>query len=194
MPGGSNARAPLVALIDESIATDGDGAYVVASVLVEQRAKDEIRADLRRLLPPRHRFHFHAEKPETRRAVLGLLDECSQRCMVYRVKPSPTRSHETARGRCLSCLLGDLRDLPVHEITLDSRNEHNDARDRSHFVAARHAGWLHPDAVYGHARSATEPLLWLADALAGAALAAARGHHEYIRTLSGAQLLVRRNP
>ncbi len=145
MPGGSVARRPLVALVDESISVTGTGTYVVAAAVIEQRQKDSIRADLRRLVPSRHRFHFHAEKPQTRLAVLSLLSECAETAFAYRVTPAPSRANEKARERCLNALWSDMSPQPMRELILDSRAERNDARDRLRIVTAQRSGRLRTD-------------------------------------------------
>jgi len=197
MVGGHSGRKPLVALMDESILRAGNGVYLVGTVLIEERQKGTVRADLRRLVPPRHRFHFHAEQRRTRLAVMGLLAECAERSLVHRVSPAPQRRHEASRRQCVAGLLADLREADVRELIIDSRDSHkprNDLRDRSQILATIQAGRLPPELAYHHVHAGDEPLLWLADALAGAGLAAERGCRDYLDALPADRLVVRNTP
>jgi hypothetical protein len=66
---------------------------------------------------------------------------------------------------------------------MDGRQEHNDARDRARILDAVRDGTLAPGVTYAHVRASSEPVLWLADALSGAALAALRGRPQYLRAV-----------
>ena len=66
-------------------------------------------------------------------------------------------------------MLWELWQDDVDQVVIESRQEHNDRRDRATISRAQRARQASPSLHYGFAKPATEPVLWMADALAGAA-------------------------
>jgi hypothetical protein len=176
----SSRAEPLVGLVDESIDIPGRRCYIVAAVIIAQGDKADVRRALRGMLPPGRSFHNRAEKEGTRRAVLQLIGGVARSVFIYRCIPAP--DGEKARDACFAAMWPHLRSRPVAELIIDSR-ETNDGRDRSRLIAAGQKGHLSPDLRYAHVRAHGEPLLWLADALAGAALAEFRGRRTFLGAL-----------
>lgn len=99
--------------------------------------------------------------------------------------PSPRKS-EQARVRCLWNLLSHLRGRDVRTVVLESRQEHNDRKDRRGILAAQRAGVATPGLVYRHGRPKEEPLLWLPDAVLGAVgMSIADKQHDLLELLPG---------
>jgi hypothetical protein len=94
------------------------------------------------------------------------------------------------RSRLLGQLLEGLPPAVV-DVLIESRQAHNDRVDRQVIAAAQRAGRASPDLNYRHARPLEEPLLWLADALAGAVMAGVRKDAQYVERLAGCQLVLR---
>lgn len=69
-------------------------------------------------------------------------------------------------------------------MVIESRQEHNDRKDRREILGAQRAGVASEGLRYRHARPKDEPLLWLPDALAGAiGTSIADGDQELLRLL-----------
>jgi hypothetical protein len=183
----------VIALVDESIGVSGEGCYIVAMVVVPTEKRDVVRRRVRRVMPsPNQRFHFHRETPATKFGMLGLLGEVSTRTIAYRVTPVGTRRQAQARAQCLKALALDLDG--VTELLIESRESNNDAVDRRLIAHAVRRGDVTPTMDYGHRRPADEPLLWLADALAGAVLADSRRRRRFLQALPEGCLTIRANP
>jgi len=94
-------------------------------------------------------------------------------------------------GLYLKALLWDAGRLGVDDLVLESRQEHNDQKDRQTIMWAQKAGWASADLRYGFARPRDEPLLWVADAMAGAVSAdLAEESDSYLKALQPRQILV----
>jgi hypothetical protein len=101
------------------------------------------------------------------------------------------RDHTLVCAHLLAGLLDDLADKGITELVLESRQAANDVMDKEVIAAARRAGRISTDLVYGHQRPSEEPLLWLADALAGAVMARVRGDPGYLASLPATRLVLR---
>jgi hypothetical protein len=67
------------------------------------------------------------------------------------------------------------REGPDGSYVIESRGDRDDRRDRSTIVAAQKSMRASPTIAYRFERPSVEPMLWWADALAGAAALATRG-------------------
>ena len=130
----------------------------------------------------------------TRLAVLRLLGEATAASFAYRVSPAPSRHNESARQRCLNAFIEDLPAIRASEVVIESRQALNDHRDRRVFQDAHLAGRLASRVHYGHQAPGAEPLLWLADALAGAVLADSRRQRRFIQSFPEGHFRVRDIP
>lgn len=88
--------------------------------------------------------------------------------------PDP-RKQERVRARCLERTLWELGTAGVADVVIEARQERNNQRDRRIIVAAQRAGKVHAALRYGFVTPDVEPLLWIPDAMAGAATAALSG-------------------
>ena len=141
--------------------------YVLA--LIDEVDVEEARGATRSLLLPRsRRFHWNAEDVSQRRRMLATLRASVRNLRVYACRPMPRTKQERARALCLNRLLWDLRDYAVERLVLESRQERNDRKDRLTIVRAQKACRA-PALDYAFAKPVAEPLVWLADAGAGAA-------------------------
>ena len=183
----------MIALVDESIGVAGDGFYVVAMVLIATEQRDIVRRRVRHVMPSANqRFHFHRESAATKLGMLGLLGEVAAHAVAYRITPAPTRHQNEARDRCLNAMAADLGG--VTELLLESRDAMNDVRDRRVIAGAVRRGLIAPGVEYGHRRPREEPLLWLADALAGAVLADGRHQRRFFQALPDGCATIHENP
>ncbi len=162
--------------------------YVIgAGAIVHDAAA--VRAEIALLFASRQRpFHWVQEGAVVRHAMLDLIGRLG--IEVYAVISAAESSHhlEVVRERCLRELFRVTRALKPSSIVIESRERSTaivgqNRLDFTTMIDARHAGELLPSVRYEWARK-SEHLVWLADAVAGAALAAERGDVSWIDRLS----------
>ncbi|HZT66112.1 MAG TPA: hypothetical protein VFA11_10025 [Acidimicrobiales bacterium] len=157
------------AFVDESLRMSGEGLYVVTAVVVTEdpdRCRDAIRSVL---LPRQRRFHWRDESEAQRKAMLDALAALELPVYGYVRRPVPRRRQERARALCLNRMLWDLgQELAGAELVLETRQDRNDRKDRQTIIRAQKAGIAPPDLRYRFEHPGGEPLLWAADAAAGA--------------------------
>lgn len=184
------AEPPCTALVDESFrrGRDGKGYFFMAAVLVPDEQHAPITHRLRaHVSPGQRRWHFRDERSASRRKFLAAVAELHDLEVVALAFCCPTpsqRKSEQARVRCIWNLLVELHDRGVQTVVFESRQEHNDRRDRREIIAAQRDGVAAADLVYHHGRPKEEPLLWLADAIVGAVgLSVVTGDHDLAELL-----------
>jgi hypothetical protein len=179
------------AYIDEAIRQNGDGLYVVAAVIVAPIDLDRARrAALGVPKAGQRRFHWHNESEAQRLLMLQTIRALDLRVRAYQVAAS-ARKLERARALCIERLVWDLVELDIDELTFETRQAHNDARDRRTVIHAQKAGVAPGELHYGFERPEAEPLLWLADASAGAVTAALAGERgAYLEAIAGLVTIV----
>ncbi len=167
------------AYVDESLRQGPTGLYVVATVVItgdRDHARNVARSVLLRRQP---RYHWHAESEPQRHRMLEAITGLDVRVLAYACRPVAPSKTERARALCIGRLLWDLvaeDDLGnVDELVLESRQEHNDRKDRKIIAAAQRAHRAPASLRYSHAQPSAEPLLWLPDAVAGAVSAHVAG-------------------
>lgn len=180
----------MIGFVDESLRQGPDGLYLVAVVVLAPAGAEMAAERVRSVLLPRQpRFHWHAESDRQRRRMLDTMVELDVGVRAYVMRL--TGRSERARALLLNRALWDLAELGVAELVLESRQEHNDVRDRRIIAAAQRAGMASPELVYRHERPHSEPLLWLPDAAAGAVAAAVAGEtSSYVEVLERGRLVV----
>ena len=177
------------AYIDEAFSAGPVGAYVVAAVLVPSGRADGLRLELRHLFRDRKgRFHWHHEKDSFRLRMLEFIGDAGVAAVSVSTCLRDAREQERARGLAIDRLLWEMRTHGPAHLILESRQERNDQRDRRRIMAAQKAGKASVDLTYGFGRPDGEPLLWLADAVASAVLAAEFGDDRAITEVVGGVL------
>jgi len=78
----------------------------------------------------------------------------------------PRRLQSHARAECLETIVAWLVGQEVSTTVIESRGVHNDQQDRQTIIECRRAG--HQLGTHRFARAVDEPLLWVADVVAGA--------------------------
>jgi hypothetical protein len=160
----------VIAFVDESVRTGSGGLlYVVAAAAVLRADRDRARDEFRKLLLPRQPYlHWNSEKPARRVAVLDRLAGLDAMALACGYYPVGTRHQESARAACLTALVGDLKAAGISELVIETRGEPLDRRDRRTLLHAREVGIAPRNLSYRHVGKLEEPLLWAADAIAGA--------------------------
>ena len=166
------------AYIDESV-HDDHGLYVIAAVLASPATSRVVEATFRAVVPADRLPHWHVEDEPTREkpatAVAGLGIDAK----IYGCRYVTSRRAEAARARAVGWFLSDV-DAPVREIVLGERQRKQDAKERRVL-----RGLLGPGdrTTYRHAPVSSEPLLWVADVVVGAACATWLRGADHLATL-----------
>ena len=147
------------AFIDESVRGRN---YCLCATLVPGHGLAAARSHMRSLLiSDQRRLHFASESPRRRKALLQDIAKIPCQSTIH---VAVGGEQVEARAAALESLIFELIDRSVERIVLDAR-QGQDHRDR--VVIARALG---PDTArdvqYQHLSSASEPLLWIPDAVA----------------------------
>ena len=137
--------------------------YVVTIALAPPGDLNVLRRALRaQLLPGQSAVHFKHERDGRKRQVLRAMLALPVIAMVYECDlPGQNR----ARQACLRALVDDLIQLKAERLVLEIAEGDLAADRRTLFEAVRASG---QELRYDHVRPATEPMLWVSDAVAWA--------------------------
>ncbi|WP_369370898.1 hypothetical protein AB1046_19230 [Promicromonospora sp. Populi] len=179
----------LHAWVDESMqmpSRDRDGLYLLAAAVASPTACDPMRDNLRGLLlKGTRRLHWRDESAPRRAKIASAIAEHDLVHVVVVGAPIDAKKQERARRLCLERLVFELGMLDVSRVWLESRTQSLNTRDRRMF-AALHAKQAMPAALHiDFALPTDEPMLWVADAVAGAVGQARRGSNLDIRDSLG---------
>jgi hypothetical protein len=155
--------------VDESLRTE-IGLCVVAAVVLDETQEIAARADLAAILPPgARRLHWQSDSTVIRQQIMQVLAKHAHFASVYLSHFDDNKRGDAARAQCLSHLYADMGGRPYSHIILDQRTRHQDTRDLVLFTQqCKRLNLPNPPEVT-HDGTMTESLLWLADAVAGAA-------------------------
>lgn len=140
------------------------GQYLICAAYVGSRDLGGTRTELRKLrLRGQRRLHFADESDSRRKLILSALGDLNASTALF---IATHRRQTQARKAILQRMVVELREVGVGRLVLDSR-EGQDHLDRSaiHEVVGPRP---QPTFEYRHQPSATEPLLWIPDAVAWA--------------------------
>ncbi|MGH3965377.1 MAG: hypothetical protein ACRDRY_19300 [Pseudonocardiaceae bacterium] len=169
---------PPMAFADESFREDPtEGFYVLAAAVLEVRAQQPARELMRRLLGSRRttKLHWHE------------MDRLQQKDAAHRVagiegfhvvavgSPVPRRRQERARAACLTALVGELHGFGVQHLLIEARAADLNRRDVATVQGARFGLPKGARFRVDHIPGSAEPLLWVADVVAGVVRASRQG-------------------
>lgn len=174
--------------VDESLRQTGQGLYVLAGVAVRDdcvsTARRVVRACAKKL---EHRFHWRWENEASRIRMLESLAELELAVIAIACAPVARGRAPRARSLCLKELLWALDQGKIRRLVIETREPHNDQFDRRVVVGVQQSYRLGVGIAYAFERPLNEPLLWAADAIAGAVSGVATGessrYGELIRCL-----------
>jgi hypothetical protein len=157
------------AYVDESGRVCATGAcYVLAAVLVPGQRAEPVRLALRALLRrDQRRIHWHAERASSRTALAAAVGALDLRAVAVVAPSVEGRKWERARRQCLVRLMWELEQRAERVVVLESRAGRRDLEDARLLVAARRSGHAGRGVHYRFVRPTDEPLLWVADIVAG---------------------------
>jgi hypothetical protein len=135
----------VIAVVDEAMVNRGQTAYILATVVLADERRTAVRAAAQRLVPRRRRFHFHQEEDREKRAMMELIAAQAADAHALVMSPCPLRERESVRQALLTELATVVSRQPAVELTIESRDSHNDRLDRASLIRARHAGAITDD-------------------------------------------------
>jgi hypothetical protein len=174
---GLPSTVPRMAFADESFQEDSaEGAYVLAATALEPQAQDDAREFMRRLLGSRRtdKLHWYEMDRLQRKDAAHRVADIDCLHVVVVGSPVPRRRQERARAVCLATLVGALHNLGVQHLLIESRSAELNCRDVATVLGARFTLPKGSRFRVDHVRGSDEPLLWVADVVAGAVRASLR--------------------
>jgi hypothetical protein len=168
-----------VSPVDESIRID-DRVYITAACALEEVNAPTARDTMRELEPrPGRRFHWRDKEPHERLAAVEAIAQLPTLHIVAIGAALDPRRQERARRQCLEALLFHLDAAGVEQVWLETRGATADRRDIAAIDRFRARQVIGHSIRVDHARPGDDPLLWLADLVAGAVSAAEGGDPTY---------------
>lgn len=169
---------------------DSAGFYILAAAVIEPAALDEARTSMEKLRGRRAtaKAHWTEMDHRQRRRAAELVAGLGGLHVVAIGSPVPPRKQERARSKCLAELVTQLHGFEVGRLYMEAREPQLNARDVETVQRARLA--LPKGTVFRveHLHGNAEPLLWVADVVAGACRAEQLGRGEYREMLGEAVL------
>ena len=139
-----------------------DSGLIVVGVVVDPSAIPTMRKDLNALrMKGQRRIHFAKDSPSRRRTIAAALSAMPVAAVVFDARG--VRDPRVARERALACAVDRLAANSVRRLILEQDDSLVQSDRRVLFRATRAAAY---DLEYVHARPASEPLLWIPDAIA----------------------------
>lgn len=172
---------------DESGSNPGrdPGAYIMSAAIIEPAEAEQIRDAMLALRRRSERKVHWRSDSETRHdeVVKIIADLPVEAFVVVRLGPKEDRD-ERRRRKALEPFTIELSKLGCGRLTLESRGSAADSRDLQ-FVQMMRARRAIPEAIrLDHTPGPAEPLLWLADALCGAVMAARTGEPRWLNAIA----------
>jgi hypothetical protein len=176
-----------IAFVDESESNpqlDPD-VYILAAALVHGTACEKIRAWMDGLrLDGQRKLHWAKESASRRDGIIHAVESLDVLYLVVLLEDISGSTSERRRRRCLERLLWELIQSGVRHVVLEARERTQNKRDLDLLtvLASRHRITARPRV--DHLAGPAEPLLWLADVLAGALVASRCGDPGYWERLA----------
>lgn len=157
------------------------GSYLLGAALIPAlQVADARRIAASLKIPGRTKAHWREDIDARHDEVISLIDEMHINSLIIVRQCDLSEKDERRRRICLEQFLYQLEQRGVTQLTLESRGLVADKRDTELLGALRRRGTgrgLRLD----HIRGMDEPLLWVADALLGAVVAARTGQPRWLR-------------
>ena len=178
---------PSTAFIDE---TRADDSYLLAAVIIENRRHVELRYGAADLRMGGSKLHWQAEGTDRRsRIVDALLSANVTRLVVVRLRRQ-RESDERCRRKCIEQLLWRLDAMDVERAVFEARESSQNDQDRALIATLRSSrAGRGPRIRVDHVAGPAEPLLWWADALAGAVRASREVAGMYAQLIEAAEVI-----
>lgn len=195
MPHPTARPAPgALAFMDESESdrkTDPD-TYLLAVALVQPKTLESVRATMLSLRAPgRRKLHWHGESPQRRTFVIERIAALDAEHLIVVRDGRPGEASERRRRKCLARVAWELNLRGVTRLVAESREAKQNERDNKAIAYLRSNGTIGSALRLFHEPGPCEPLLWAADSVAGAYVAARTGTPGYFDTVRHAVEVIR---
>jgi hypothetical protein len=158
--------------------------YLLAAAVFETAAEDAARATMVSLQQPgQTKVHWHDESSARRRKIVSAVASIDALHVVVVSDGAAAERPERRRVKCLQRLIRELDAAGVTRLYLEAREQKQNAGDRRVLDVMRSVGWVSSELGLHHPAGPAEPLLWVADTVAGAVASAWRGRYEYLDDL-----------
>lgn len=183
----------MFAALDESAPELPSGIAYVLTGVVLLGEEVEARKAAQAVLPTyrKNPFHWHREGPTARDAMMACLSHTGAVAHVCVHYPTGRRKQEAARARLLEMVVPKLLGEGAGHLCIESRGSDADLRDRVVLLDLLNPAGGSAAMSYDW-RNKSEPLLWLADGVCGAAadyLRQAPGTTHYFETLQASKVI-----
>jgi hypothetical protein len=175
-----------MAFADESFREDPTkGVYVLAATVLEHEAHEGARELMRRLLGSRRtgKLRWHEMDRLQRKDAAHRVADIEGVHVVAVGTPVPRRRQERARAACLTTLVGALHGLGVQHLLIEARSAELNLRDVATVQGTRFNLPKGSHFRVDHIPGSDEPLLWVADVVAGAVRASLQGSSAQVELL-----------
>jgi hypothetical protein len=160
------------------------GLYIVVAVLCPAERCEPIRDVLRSLLIGRQRrLHWRDESASRRTKIADAVAALRLEAVAILGRPMIAQKQERARRICLEALLFELDGRRISQVWLERRTPSLDEQDARLVKASRGRRVISSELRVDMAEPEEEPMLWLADTVAGAVGAAEDGQTRWSHTL-----------
>ncbi|MFE1957657.1 hypothetical protein [Streptomyces sp. NPDC059479] len=179
MPHPSDAQLPgWQAFMDESEShrRADPHTYILAAALIEPNAVDHIREETAALrIPGQRKLHWRDESAKRQATIAQAIARLDALHLIVVRNGSAGESSERRRRKCLERMACELSHRGVTRITAESREAKQNERDMKVFDVLRSSQTISSNLRLFHEPGPAEPVLWIADAVAGAYVAARTG-------------------
>ncbi|MFT4296983.1 MAG: hypothetical protein QM582_16385 [Micropruina sp.] len=168
----------LHAWVDESTRrrASGTSVYVLAATICGTEQADEARRSVRALRLPELRFlHWHEEDRGRRLQIATVISGLEALHTVVVGAPVEAAGPERARSRCLARLATELAGIGVEHMLIEGRTALQNRRDVATITDLRSHGAVPKPLTVDFAGKSDDPMLWIADIVAGAVGASLTG-------------------
>lgn len=158
------------------VRADGSSVYLMSAVLAEPAAATMLREAMRDTrLRGEKKIHWRHSSGKRRDQVIDTIMELPVECMVVVRAGSSRERDERQRRKTFMPYVIELAALGCDALTLESRGTHLDRRDMAMLKGMRVSRIVTSDLRLTHQRGPVDAILWIADAVCGAVVAARQG-------------------
>lgn len=161
-------------------------AYLLAAAILHD---DHVAETRERIVPLRPtsgqptKLHWHDESPLSRKTITQTIIQIPARHVVVVRAGRLDEPSERRRRKCFERLAYECAVLGVEHVTVEARERKANARELRYFNDLRAARIIGAEMRLDHVPGPSEPLLWIADSVAGAVTAARTGTPDYLDEL-----------
>lgn len=160
----------------------GAGFYIVAAAIIDDGVRDQVRYEMTRLRGARRgpgKLHWTEMDDRQRKDAVATVGSLGGLHVVAVGTPVPLRRQERARSKVVHELVRELRGFGVDHLFMEAREAELNRRDVRTVGQARR--FLPPGATFRvtHVHGRDEPLLWVADVVAGVCRFEQKGRMDY---------------